>query len=237
MWINSVHERYLYIILFIRAEHFSYLENILYSKTKYFSIYIIAKWACPKYDVGFILDGSGSVHANNWLKELKFTKEVAKLAKITKDGSRAAVISFASVPKLKIKFTDHEDYASFSNAVDSLPFTAGGTNIIKALQDGLDEMFVPRIGQQVDNIRLAFLITDGKDQNAMQKYIDMKKNYKKHDIMLYVIAVGKAKNLAEDKLKVLDENFLHVTDFNKLEEIFHTRVGKNICKGKYKHRY
>ena len=196
------------------------------------SIYIAAKWSCPKYDVGFILDRSGSVHAKNWLKELKFTKEVAKLAGVEKDGSRAAVISFASHPTLKIKFSDYEDYASFSNAVDHLPFKNGGTNIIKALQDGLDEMFVPTTGSQFDNIRLAFLITDGKDQNAMQKYIDMKKNYKKHDIMLYVIAVGEAKNLAEDKLKVLDENFLHVTDFSKLEEIFHTRVGKNICKGK-----
>ena len=171
------------------------------------------------------------MHANNWLKELKFTKKVAKLADID-SGSRAAVISFASHPKLKIRFTDHHDYASFSNAVDHLPFKNGGTNIIRALQDGLDEMFVPTTGSLSDNIRLAFLITDGKDQNSMQKYVDMKKDYKKHDIMLYVIAVGKAKNLAEDKLKVLDENFLHVTDFSKLEEIFHTRVGKNICKGK-----
>ena len=197
------------------------------------SIFMIAKWACPYYDVGFILDGSGSVHKANWLKELKFTKEVAKLAKITKDGSRAAVISFASTPKLKIKFTDHEDYASFSNAVDRLPFTAGGTNIIKALQDGLDEMFVPRIGQQVDNIRLAFLITDGKDGNEKQKYIDMKKNYEKHHIALFVIAVGNSKDVDEDKLKLLDRNFLQVSDFDKLEEVFHTRVGHNMCKRKY----
>ena len=196
---------------------------------------MVAKWACPRYDVGFILDGSGSVHAKNWLKELKFTKEVAKLAEIQKDGSRAAVISFNGHPTLKIRFTDHHDFASFSDAVDHLPFKRGGTNIIKALQDGLDEMFVPTTGSLSDNIRLAFLITDGKDSNSMQKYIDMKKKYKQHDILLYVIAVGKAKNLAEDKLKVLDENLLHVTDFNKLEEIFHTRVGKNICKGKYKH--
>merc|ERR1719312_2316536 len=33
-----------------------------------------AKWACPFYDVGFILDGSGSVTKPNWLKELKFTR-------------------------------------------------------------------------------------------------------------------------------------------------------------------
>lgn len=93
---------------------------------------MIAKWACPYYDVGFILDGSGSVTKTNWLKELKFTQEVAKLAEISKDGSRAGVISFASTPVLKIKFTDYDNYASFSNAVSRLPFTAGGTNIIKA---------------------------------------------------------------------------------------------------------
>lgn len=194
---------------------------------------MIAKWACPYYDVGFILDGSGSVAAPNWKKELKFTQEVAKLAEITKDGSRAGVISFASTPVLKIKFTDYDNYASFSNAVGRLPYTKGGTNIIKALQDGLDEMFVPRIGQQVDNIRLAFLITDGKDGNDKQKYIDMKKKYEKHHIALFVIAVGSKQNVDEDKLKVLDQNFLQVSDFDKLKEVFHTRVGHNMCKRKY----
>ena len=194
---------------------------------------MIAKWACPYYDVGFILDGSGSVSKQNWLKELKFTKEVAKLAEITKDGSRAGVISFASHPSLKIKFTDHEDYASFSNAVDRLPFSGGGTNIIKALQDGLDEMFVPRIGQQVDNIRLAFLITDGKDGNKMEKYIEMKKNYEQHHIALFVIAVGDAKHVDVDKLKTLDENFVQVMDFDKLKEVFQQRVGRNMCKRMY----
>ena len=164
---------------------------------------------------------------------MKFTKEVAKLAEIQKDGSRAAVISFNGHPKLKIRFTDHHDFASFSDAVDHLPFTKGGTNIIKALQDGLDEMFVPRIGQQVDNIRLAFLITDGKDGNDKQKYIDMKKKYEKHHIALFVIAVGSKQNVDEDKLKVLDQNFLQVSDFDKLKEVFHTRVGHNMCKRKY----
>ena len=59
-------------------------------------------------DVGFILDSSGSLK-DDYQNEKDFLKNLAGTFGISKDGSRASVITFSYYSDLSILFKDHFD--------------------------------------------------------------------------------------------------------------------------------
>merc|ERR1712168_1680967 len=96
-------------------------------------------------DVGFILDSSGSLR-NEYQKEKDFLKAIAKAFDIVPGVSRAGVITFSARSKHSIKLSDHNDFASFSAAVDAIPLMGFTTRIDKALRLTQMELFAPRNG-------------------------------------------------------------------------------------------
>ena len=118
--------------------------RFLLIKTSRLSIFNSVAEECnnPKaVDIGFLLDESGSVKAKDWRNTGKFTKVVAKAASIQKDLGQASIITFDTTSKLRIRFDEHLDYDAFARAVDNLIQHRGSTNIIDALNRGLNEMF------------------------------------------------------------------------------------------------
>ena len=189
--------------------------------------------SCPIYDVGFMLDESGSVSATNWKKEENFTKEIAQMANISPKGGRGSVITFASSSYMDIKFSKNDNYQNFARDVDRLTQSRGGTNIIKALRMGLNDMFQKRNGMREDSTKIAVLITDGQDSNKHWQYQAVGDDYKSRNIRLIVIGVG---SVNEGKLKKLVQNekedLFISRSFDDLLKKFVTGVGQSICTGK-----
>lgn len=86
-----------------------------------------------KVDLGFVLDSSGSLE-NNYVNEKYFLKTIASSFGISKDGTRAGVITFSYTAKNSIKMNDHYDVASFNAAVDEIPLMGYTTRIDRALR-------------------------------------------------------------------------------------------------------
>ena len=203
---------------------------------RYFHDHLISVFEnCKKYDVGFMLDESGSVSHDNWLKEEQFTKIIAKEVEVGVQGGRASVITFNSDSLLKIRFSDHLNYKSFERAVDSLHQQSGGTDIIRALNKGLDEMFQTRNGMRQESEKIAVLITDGSDSNNIHSYRQVAESYRQRKVKLLVVGVGsvdrsKLKELVQDQ-----RDFFVATNFNELLKTFVKGVAENVqgaCKGK-----
>ena len=79
-----------------------------------------------KADVGFLIDGSGSItngaeHNWNLIKDLILV--LAKDLNITEDGAHVAVAVFSDSATLDIKFSDFTDYHSFEERVIKLRMT------------------------------------------------------------------------------------------------------------------
>ena len=203
---------------------------------KYLHNYLIVVFEdCKKYDVGFILDESGSVSHRNWLKEEEFTKVIAKEVEVARDGGRASVITFNWNAILRIRFNSHLDYNSFASAVDGLHQRNGGTNIIGALNKGLDQMFQTSNGMRPESEKIAVLITDGVDSNSINSYRTVAEKYRQRKIKLLVVGVGpvdrrKLKELVQDQ-----KDFFVAKNFNQLLKTFVKGVAESVqgaCKGK-----
>ena len=186
------------------------------------------------YDVGFMLDESGSVHPADWLKEEQFIKVIAKEVEIGDEAGRASVITFNSDSLLKIKFQDHLTYNSFASAVDRLQQRRGGTNITTALNKGLYDMFQTRNGMRPESEKIAVLITDGRDNNSISRYQQVAEQYRQRKIKLLVVGIGsvdvnKLKELVQDQ-----KDFFVATNFNELLKTIVKEVAENVqgaCKG------
>ena len=182
-----------------------------------------------------MLDESGSVNGNNWLKEEEFTKVIAKEVEVGLKGGRAAVITFNGNALLKIRFNSYLNYNSFARAVDRLNQRRGGTNIITALNKGLNDMFQTKNGMRPDSDKIAVLITDGRDYNGISKYRQVAAQYRQRNIKLLVVGVG---SVDRNKLKELvqdQKDFFVATNFNELLKTFVKGVAENVqgaCKGK-----
>ena len=169
-----------------------------------------------KYDVGFILDESGSISSQDWLKTKDFTKALAQVINIGKNTGRASVITFDHGAKLKIRFNDHLNYNSFAQAVDNLNQNSGGTNIIKALNMGLNDMFQTKNGMRASSQKIVVLITDGSDSNSISKYKDIAARYQQEKIKLLVVGVGWVDKTKLNQLVADPNDYFHANNFNGL---------------------
>ena len=190
---------------------------------------------CPKYDVGFILDESGSLDHFEFEKEKNFVKNVAQLINIKRDEGRAAVITFDDEIRLDIEFSDNEDYNSFATDVNRLYRRGGYTDIIGALEGGLDEMFQTKNRMRLKSQKLAFLLTDGdsnRGKTADRYYDEMKKKYQDKNIRLFVIGIGNVNKRKLRKLVYNEDDFIFIDNFDNLDDVLVKSVGQSICKGK-----
>ena len=93
-------------------------------------------------DLGFLLDGSGISGFSNFRKILNFVKNLLDHFMISADKTRFSVISYASSPTLKIRFS--ETFATKQDrdsAIDAISYPGGGTNTGGALDLAYNSMF------------------------------------------------------------------------------------------------
>ena len=80
---------------------------------------------------------------------------------VSATGVYASVALFASTATLQIPFSDCHTIASFKSAVDTLPFSSGGTRIDRGLDVAFNEMFQVRNGMRRSVPKAVVVITDG----------------------------------------------------------------------------
>ena len=71
------------------------------------------------YDVGFVLDVSGSIGSRDWEVEKTFTKKLARVIDISPSGGRAGVVLFNSYAYTKIKFNSYKEVVLITDGRDS----------------------------------------------------------------------------------------------------------------------
>lgn len=80
-----------------------------------------------KLDLGFLVDGSGSVGGKNFKKQLKFIKKMARAFKISLQETHVGLIVFDHNPKLIFGFDKFYDLRGVINAIGQVPHPSGGT--------------------------------------------------------------------------------------------------------------
>lgn len=98
----------------------------------------LESYASSKNDIVFVLDESGSIGAENFPAELKFTEMVARLLVVSRDLSRLTVMTFSNdnvvhIDQVRGDVTDN--MCKFVDMVNNIPYREGGTRTREALEE------------------------------------------------------------------------------------------------------
>lgn len=98
----------------------------------------LERYATSKNDIVFVLDESGSIGAEHFPAELKFTEMVARLLVVSRNFSRLTVMTFSNdnvvhIDQVRGHATDN--MCEFAHAVNNIPYRGDGTRTREALEE------------------------------------------------------------------------------------------------------
>ena len=186
-----------------------------------FSIFSPAPEKCQApLDLIFLLDASGSVGANNYLKEKEFIKIVASrynLATI----SQAAVIPFSNQATNDVPLGSTNTSLLFATAVDNIPYEARYTRIDLALRLAYDEYLSSEGSNETQ--KLVILLTDGKQtmkSGMTPSYIpieDTVQLLRSKAARIFAVTIGGNIDMAAMRaVTENDDDIFQATEFNDL---------------------
>ena len=189
-----------------------------------------------KADVGFLIDGSGSItvpeHNWNLIKDLILV--VAKDLNITEDGAHVAVAVFSDSATLDIQFSDFTDYHSFEEEVIKLQHPGGGTDTLSGFNIALNQMFDESTGMRADVPKTLIYLTDGvcnADNCDINEFARLGNLFRNRKIMTIGIGIGEDINDEEITAFVDESNYYKKKSFNQiLTKRF--RRGLLLCESK-----
>ena len=171
-------------------------------------------------DLIFLLDASGSVGKDNYLKEKDFIKIVASRYEL-ETTSQAAVIQFSGTASNAILLGSTKTALSFASAVDNIPYASGWTRIDLALRLAYNEYFSSEVSN--DTQKLVILLTDGiqtRWSKMHPPYIPINNTIqllRSKAARIYVVTIGS--NIDMSAMKAITEKDNHIfqaTEFNDL---------------------
>ncbi|XP_053405850.1 collagen alpha-1(XII) chain-like [Mercenaria mercenaria] len=173
-------------------------------------------------DLVFVVDSSGSVGPENFLKMKEFMKQTIKVFDIGDDFTRVAVITFSSNAKLEFELNTYNSSQDVLKAVDNIAYTQGGTNTGEALEllrlQGFNN-------ERASDPNIAIVITDGysKDKFATRQQAMLAK--RDSNITIIAIGVGNGTDVNElTDIATVDKNsnqslVYEVGDFEALQTL------------------
>ena len=163
-----------------------------------------------------MLDASGSVGKDNYVKEKEFIKIVASRYELGAT-SQAAVIAFSNKATNDVPLGSKSTSLSFASAVDNIPYYASTTRIDRALDRAYKEYFSSKDSNETQ--KLVILLTDGIQTNS-SSYIPIEDTVQllsSKAARIYAVTIGS--NIDMSAMKAItekDEDIFQATEFNDL---------------------
>ncbi|XP_054913744.1 integrin alpha-M-like [Poeciliopsis prolifica] len=171
-------------------------------------------------DIAFLLDGSGSVVYDDFIKMKEFVKNLIR----TFQGrdTQFAITQFATDSKIEYDFNTFNT-SNWETQINRIRQLAGKTYTAKGIQNVVNDVFSPQKGSRPNVKRILIVITDGESTDPEElptatQLADKKK------IARFVIGVGDAfkSTAAKKELRTIAsaDNFVFEVDsFGALDEI------------------
>ena len=164
----------------------------------------------------FLLDASGSVGADNYIKEKEFIKIVVSRYDL-ETVNQAAVIVFSTQASNVVPLGSKKTSLSFASSVDNILYDQGWTRIDLALRLAYDEYFSAHNSNETQ--KLVILLTDGK-QTPSQSYIpinDTAQLLRSKSARIFAVAIGHSVDISEMRMVTeREEDIFQIMEFNDL---------------------
>jgi Mg-chelatase subunit ChlD len=182
----------------------------------------------------FIVDSSGSIGQRNYTKIKTFVSTLASKFRISRDGSRAAVILYSDYAKVEIDFGDQINIEDFHIKVASLPHQRGRTRIDRALQMAHVKLYGPGGSARRGVHRIVVVLTDGQQTRDPDSVPLEKAAAALRREGAYIFAVGIGSYVSKKELRLMterDEDVVMATSFDDLLAKVGT-FSKTTCQGR-----
>ncbi|XP_062386958.1 cartilage matrix protein-like [Sardina pilchardus] len=181
-------------------------------------------------DIVFLLDGSGSVAAHQFLVMKTFVKNVTR--SLLEFNTSFAFAQYSSGTTIHVNFHQFQR-TGWENQVDSISQRGGGTSTAGAIQTVVDALFDSSAGARPDAVRILIVLTDGQSGDA-SSYPSVTAQADSKNITRYAIGIGSAfsSQSAQDELRSIasspESDFVfRVDNFEALDNIS-SRLEKSI---------
>ena len=183
--------------------------------------------ACKtQVDLGFVIDGSGSIEMygkGNFKKCLDFVKSLTRAFVISATDTRVGAIVYSSRSDLQFNFKQYTTQAQIETAINNIKYPGSRTKTGQALTMAKDQLFndvrpnVPRV---------LVVLTDGRSNDDVVKPSEELRNT---GIIIFAIGLGKNYNKKQLISMATEENVL-TADFPDIMTIV-TALQTKLCKG------
>ena len=194
--------------------------------------------ACKtKVDLGFLIDGSGSVnHYNdgNFAKCLQFVKSLIRAFVISPEDTRVGAILFSTNSELQFDFTEYNTQREVEAAIGRIRYPNKKTKTGSALIMAKDSLF-NNVREGVP--RVLIVITDGRSKDDVAT---PSQNLRDKGVIIFSVGLGDLRRLArfEHQLEAMASipkaEHVFTSDFPDMMSIV-TAIQTNLCKGKKTH--
>ena len=185
-------------------------------------------------DVAFVVDTSGSISDENFVKQKDFIKVLASAFDPSIEDHQLGLISYSSDAQVEVSFRDKANAAQFESAVDRVPHTKGRTRLDKALALAATQVFSTSGGTRSGKRKIMVILTDGRqsqdpDTIPLQEAVSP---LRKLGVRVYTVAIGDEVDLNElYQVTEGKEDVFPVSDFANLANMA-TDIALKTCKVK-----
>ncbi|XP_071109527.1 vitrin-like [Haliotis cracherodii] len=167
-------------------------------------------------DITFILDRSGSIHYDDWIKMNQFLDKLIGKFDVSPDSSRIGMMIFNTKLQELIHFKDFSDKRRLLNEMDSKLSsvqTDGGTKTHLALERALQWY---QHGSRSDAIKVVVIFTDGGSDSKYETLASALE-LQRHNVTIFVVGIGHDVDLKEQMILASDPDSEHMLNVKNVD--------------------
>ncbi|KAJ8790786.1 hypothetical protein J1605_021214 [Eschrichtius robustus] len=173
-----------------------------------------------KVGIYFLIDGSDSIHQDDFLKMKVFMNEVIKMFHIGPDRVQFGVFQYSDEISSQFTLSQHATVAGLKVAIDGIQQNGGGTMTGQAL-GSMMQVFADTARSNVPWYLI--IITDGKSMDPAAEVVEALRG---DGVTIYAIRVRDANTI--ELQEIAEDRMFFVNDFDSLKAI-QQEVVQGIC--------
>ena len=191
---------------------------------------------CTFADIAFLLDASGSINdawgTGAWHFILDYVNSFVTntLFHIGQDGVQFAVASYGDDARVHVEFNSYNSVDELSEAIRTISYQGGKTNIADAFQLAREHIFTKSAGARSNVKKQIILISDGMATHRVSETIVEAELCKQQGIEILTIGFGDMINLDELTKMSSDDNALIVPSLYGLPSLLCRNIF-DVCGG------
>ncbi|XP_048582331.1 uncharacterized protein LOC5506315 isoform X2 [Nematostella vectensis] len=176
--------------------------------------------SCCKADVGLILDESGSVSDEDFVRMTNFVASMAGgFDNFGADGIQMGVITFSTNPTMRIKFNQFGNKNDFMTAIQGIRQHGGWTYTDKALDMAREQLFTSAGGGRNGITKILLVVTDGVSTGSLVSLKEPIRKLRENGINIFSVGVGLRTNKAELEFMASDPKNEHMFSVMSMSQL------------------